>query len=339
MQLFTIVLTTIVLIGSSVESSAASKTRDIYFIDVEGGQSTLLVTPARESLLIDTGWAGDGKAGSKPGKPADAPDANRILAAAMDADIKRIDYLLITHFHADHNGSVSELSELIPIGTFIDHGSVGSAAELNVPGTLDAFNSYKAIRDRHQHLQPATGGTLPLKGIEATVVSSALSTIIRPFGSAGQTNAACGVEPQAANDPNENASSTGVVVKSGKFRFLDIGDLTVQPLYRLVCPDNMIGAVDVYLLLTMAVPMQPRRQRLPHSNRGCPSRTMAPRRAVRCPPLHCFSRCMDQAMSGNCIAQSPQQTKTSPRNRSPIWMKTPRTGSGSAPAKMARFVC
>ena len=73
----------------------------IYFIDVEGGQSTLVVTPDRHSLLIDTGWAGNGS-GFNPGDPHDARDANRIVAAAHDAGIKRIDYLYITHFHADH---------------------------------------------------------------------------------------------------------------------------------------------------------------------------------------------------------------------------------------------
>src|ERR1700704_4245761 len=76
-----------------------AKTFDIYFIDVEGGQSTLLVTPERQSFLIDTGWAGSGMPGSKPGDPSQSRDAKRIVAAAHDAGIKQIDYLLITHFH------------------------------------------------------------------------------------------------------------------------------------------------------------------------------------------------------------------------------------------------
>jgi competence protein ComEC len=70
---------------------AAAETLDIYFIDVEGGQSTLLVTPKGKSLLIDTGWAGDGTPGSKPGAPSQSRDANRIVAAARDAGIKQID--------------------------------------------------------------------------------------------------------------------------------------------------------------------------------------------------------------------------------------------------------
>src|SRR5690242_15857300 len=91
-----------ILVGGSAESSSA-KNLEIYFIDVEGGQSTLVVTPDRSSLLIDTGWAGDGS-GFHPGDPHRARDANRIAAAARDAGIKQIDYLLITHYHPDHDG-------------------------------------------------------------------------------------------------------------------------------------------------------------------------------------------------------------------------------------------
>src|SRR5262245_62147367 len=102
--------------------TSPSKTLDIYFIDVEGGQSTLVVTPDRHTLLIDAGWAGDGS-GFAPGDPHKARDANRIVAAVRDAGVKQIDYLLITHFHTDHDGGVSELAKLMPIRAFIDHGA------------------------------------------------------------------------------------------------------------------------------------------------------------------------------------------------------------------------
>ena len=91
-------------------AAAQGKTLDIYFIDVEGGQATLVVTPAGEALLIDTGFASDGTFASVPGDPQKARDANRILAAARAAGVKAIDYLLITHFHADHDGGVPELA-------------------------------------------------------------------------------------------------------------------------------------------------------------------------------------------------------------------------------------
>src|SRR6266487_3649770 len=123
---------------ATIGIGAAQRTLDIYFIDVEGGQSTLIVTPAGESLLVDTGFAADGTFRSKPGDPRRARDAQRIAAAARDAGVSRIDYLLITHFHADHMGGVVELASLLPIQTFIDHGSVLPVAE-SVKGTLAAF--------------------------------------------------------------------------------------------------------------------------------------------------------------------------------------------------------
>src|SRR5262250_400277 len=103
-------------VGAGLIASPASamgearRTLQIYFIDVEGGQSTLIVTPEHHSLLIDTGWSGDGT-GFRPGDPHKARDANRIVAAARDAGITQIDYLLVTHFHVDHDGSVVELSQ------------------------------------------------------------------------------------------------------------------------------------------------------------------------------------------------------------------------------------
>jgi beta-lactamase superfamily II metal-dependent hydrolase len=38
--------------------AAPQQPLEIYFIDVEGGQSTLVVTPERHSLLIDTRLGG-----------------------------------------------------------------------------------------------------------------------------------------------------------------------------------------------------------------------------------------------------------------------------------------
>src|SRR4051812_14492023 len=94
------VLSCILLIAS--EAHAAQKPLEIYFVDVEGGQATLFVSPSGQSLLIDTGWGGNAYR-----------DANRILAAAKRAKIKRIDYVLITHYHSDHVGGVPQLAAKI----------------------------------------------------------------------------------------------------------------------------------------------------------------------------------------------------------------------------------
>jgi competence protein ComEC len=234
--------------GSSPAHSAHAQSLEIYFIDVEGGQSTLVVTPTRESLLIDTGFAGNGE-GYHPGDPHQARDANRIVAAAHDAGIRKIDYLLITHFHDDHDGGVRELSQLLPIRTFVDHGAPSPDVASNTGvEQLDAFGVYASVRSGSPHLQPKPGERLPLRGLDVTVVSAAGSTLRNPLPHAGLSNDACQDHAAPARDPFENPRSTGVVIRYGKFRFLDLGDLSGQPLFDLVCPKDMIGPVDAYLV-------------------------------------------------------------------------------------------
>ena len=238
---FIAILTIVAAVGARAE------TLDIYFIDVEGGQSTLLVTPKGESLLIDTGWAGDGKAGSKPGEPSQSRDANRIVSAVRDAGIKQIDYALITHFHSDHDGGVPELAQLMPIHHFVDHGSLPVEAQREAE-TKDAFDAYLVVRNKVQHIEPRPGDRLPLKDIDAVIVSSAGSIIAKPFAGAGKINPACGRSAVSPADPVENPRSTGVLVTFGKFRFLDVGDLSGQPLFDLACPKDLIGSVDAYVV-------------------------------------------------------------------------------------------
>src|SRR5262245_8983564 len=224
------------------------KALTIYFIDVEGGQSTLIVMPTGQTLLIDTGFPGTGTFQSKPGDPRQARDANRIVAAMHDAGVNRIDDLLITHFHADHDGAVAELAQLIPIGRFIDHGTVDAGENKYVPSTTDAFNAYAGVRANGVHLQPKPGEKLPITGIDATVITSALSVIQTSLPGAGKQNVTCGRAVRSQQELRENPRSTGILLNFGRFRFLDIGDLQDQPLRDLVCPRDRVGPVDVYLV-------------------------------------------------------------------------------------------
>jgi len=241
------VLVTVAAIVSVLAPLYAARTLNIYFIDVEGGQSTLIVTPAGQSLLVDAGFPGDGTFASRPGDPRQARDANRILAAAHDTGLSRIDFLLLTHAHADHAGGVTELAQLIPIGTFIDHGKPLPEAE-SVAGTLQAYAWYAAVRANGRHLEPKPGDRLPLKGVDAVIVSAAGKTLTRPLPGAGEPNAACGATAQPPQEPTENPRSTGVRLRFGKFTFFDPGDLTGAPLFALACPRDMVGPVDVYLV-------------------------------------------------------------------------------------------
>jgi beta-lactamase superfamily II metal-dependent hydrolase len=234
--------------AAGILAAVPPPTLNIYFIDVEGGQATLIVTPRGESLLIDAGFPGDGTFTSQPGDPGHARDANRIAAAVRDAGAGRIDVMMLTHFHADHDGGVSELAQLIPIRTFVDHDRPLPAVE-SVKGSLAAFGWYESVRAKARHVSVVPGRHLPVKGVDTTVVSSAGEILPRPLAGAGKTNAACdGAVRTPAQEPNENPRSTGIVLSYGAFRFLDVGDLSGDPLFNLACPRNLIGAVDVYLV-------------------------------------------------------------------------------------------
>ena len=222
-----------ILLLSSAVSLPAAKNLEIFAIDVEGGQSTLLVTPGGQSLLIDAGWPGNNHR-----------DAGRIAAAAKKAGVKHIDYLLITHYHTDHVGGVQGLSRKMPILNFVDHGpqtETGKDAEVR-------FNEYSSFRNKGNHLLVKPGSTIPIKGLDIQVLSAAGQTIPTALPGGGQPNAACtGVERPAA-DKTENGQSVGVLITYGDFRMLDLGDLTRDREYDLMCPENKIGSIDLFLV-------------------------------------------------------------------------------------------
>ena len=235
-------------VGGAPVPSVTARTLDLYFVDVEGGQATLVMTPSGESLLIDVGFPGDGTFNSKPGDPTAARDAQRVLAAARAAGLTQIDHLLLTHYHADHAGGVMELAQLIPIRQFIDHAAPSEAAEKVVPGTRALYDAYVALRRTGTHLQPKPGDRLPLKDVDVTVVSSGGAVLTSPLPGAGQPNAACRGTGVPAQETTENPLSTGIRLQYGAFRFLDVGDLSGPPLFALSCPVDLLGPADVYLI-------------------------------------------------------------------------------------------
>ena len=211
---------------------AQHKTLDVYFIDVEGGQATLIVTPAGGSMLIDTGWPG-----------YNGRDADRIAAAMKKAGVSQLDEVLITHYHMDHVGGVPQLATRVPIKEFVDHGP-NNETDAQAKKLSEAYEKASA-NAHHRVVKP--GDTISLKGAEVKVVAANGDVITQPLAGAGKANELCAKTQQKAPDPSENARSVGVLITFGKFRFIDLGDLTWNKELELACPANKIGTVDLYL--------------------------------------------------------------------------------------------
>ena len=215
---------------------AAVKTLDIYFIDVEGGAATLIVTPTGRSLLIDTGFPGD-------------RDAGRIAHVALEiAGLKQIDHCIITHWHRDHVGGVAALAKLIPIRNYYDHG---------LPQTIAADMQAELIEAYKQTTQ---GKSITLKpGDEIKLQRSPkylppLDVLVLAAGglALGEQSRSPQVRPCGENfeakpdDVSDNINSVGILITFGRFKFFDGGDLTWNIENRLVCPKDLIGPVDLF---------------------------------------------------------------------------------------------
>jgi competence protein ComEC len=217
------------------QSKAGDKLR-VYFIDVEGGQSTLFVTPEGQSLLIDTGWPGN-----------NGRDADRIVAATKKAGISKIDYVLITHYHVDHAGGIPQLLDRIPVGTFIDHGP---NRELDQGITEKDYSLYQQAlaTGKYKNIQPKPGDVLPFKGITATVISQDGNLIDKPLPGGGEPNQYCKVSEVRPADQTENSRSLGIEINFGKLKLLDLGDLTWDKEMQLMCPNNRLGHIDILVV-------------------------------------------------------------------------------------------
>jgi beta-lactamase superfamily II metal-dependent hydrolase len=214
-------------------AAGPQKTVDFHFIDTEGGQATLIVTPSGESVLVDAGWP-----------TADSRDAKRIVAAAKKAGLTRIDYLLMTHYHLDHVGGVPQLAEAFPVVMMVDHGS-NTETNKRAKELEDAYLRVAATGVKRMQVKP--GDVLKLKDIRIDIVTARGERIPKPLKRGGQKNPLCGQEPKKADDPSENARSIGFLLTFGKFKFVDLADLTWNKELEIACPEHFIGPVDLFL--------------------------------------------------------------------------------------------
>jgi len=210
-------------------------TLDIYVVDVEGGNAVLFVSPSGESMLIDSGNAGAGA----------VRDAERILAAAKDARLTKIDHLITTHFHGDHIGGLAELAARIPIMEFIDHGP-----NTQPNATTDAFlqGGYRDLYMKTKHTVAKPGDKVAIAGLDWRVVTSAAQVVQTPLLGKATPNSYCSnFTPQTGVNLTEDDQSVGSVITFGKFRTIHLGDLTLNRQFDLMCPANRIGTVDLLL--------------------------------------------------------------------------------------------
>jgi competence protein ComEC len=238
----------------TIAQSQQAKTLRIYIIDVEGGNAQLWVTPSGESVVIDTG---NGYSPENRGKSDVANrDADRIMAAVKDAAITQIDHLITTHFHGDHFGALIELASRIPVKNFIDHGPI-----VQHSAQSDAFYAqYVELAGKARRTVPKAGDRLPVRGVEWRIVNvhgQNLKTPIAGARGAGAPNPHCLTFVRHDQNPVLGAKEYGrtedeQVVAShvtfGEFRTLFLADFDWNQEPALVCPNNLLGTVDLFIV-------------------------------------------------------------------------------------------
>ena len=216
------------------ESDANSGLR-FSFVDVEGGAATLIVTPAGESILIDSGNPGD-------------RDAGRIAEAARQMGLTEIDHYITTHWHSDHVGGIGPLSKLLPVRATYGHRLPEPLPEdINA----DLVAAWKAVSATPTFL--VAGDSISLRGSRGTPTPKlrvlAANGLVDGEKDGAPTGFKCDKGHQSQpEDTSDNARSLVLHLNFGDFDMLAGGDLTWNIEHKLVCPRRIVSKVDVYLV-------------------------------------------------------------------------------------------
>ncbi|OAQ54238.1 hypothetical protein HTG_01500 [Natrinema mahii] len=183
---------------------------EIHHIDVGQADSTLVVTPSNETILIDTGDYRD--------------DGATVIDYLEAHDIDRIDHLVSTHGHADHvGGHPAVIESLETTGE-----GVGAVYDSGVPHTTATYDAYlDAIEAYNVTLyEVAAGDHLPLESddLEATVLNP----------------------PENETSGDVDANGVVLALEYGEFSYLTTGDVAEPTERRLVETRGDDLAADAY---------------------------------------------------------------------------------------------
>lgn len=220
---------------SAVHADEKDGRLDIYFIDVEGGAATLFVTPAGETLLIDSGYPDN-----------NGRDRDRIVKVLKEfAGKQQIDHAAVSHWHLDHFGNHAALTSVVPIKTFWDRGIPESLAE--DAKFEDRIGPYRAAsQNKSKKLVP--GDMLALKSDQTPLSVKVVTASGDVIANEGPVNTFADKHQAQADDPSDNAKSISLLFKFGKFTFLTCGDLTWNVEAKLVTPRNPLGLVEMFMV-------------------------------------------------------------------------------------------